>query len=225
MIKILIADNSIIVREGLKSLLSDQAHIELVAEASDIQQLTKMLRSFQVDVVILDVQALLLSATEIKTLCKQFKHTSLLCITNPLPKQEIRSILDAGITSYLLKECDKQEITEAIQQTHNKTQFLCSKIIQMLTGEPEIQLHPSYLKNLSCQGIGVTDREADIIKLIAEGLSNKQIADKLCLSTHTVNTHRKNIMSKLGVNNTAGVVLFAVKNNFLEPNTYLFSST
>jgi DNA-binding NarL/FixJ family response regulator len=74
-----------------------------------------------------------------------------------------------------------------------------------------------------CDGIPVTDREIDIIRSIAEGLSNKLIADKLSLSTHTVNTHRKNIMHKLGVNNTAGVVMFAVKNGLLETNFNLHS--
>ena len=67
-----------------------------------------------------------------------------------------------------------------------------------------------------------TNRQIEIIQAIAEGLSNKLIADKLKLSTHTVNTHRKNIMSKLGVNNTAGVVMFAVKNQLLETNFNLF---
>jgi DNA-binding CsgD family transcriptional regulator len=71
------------------------------------------------------------------------------------------------------------------------------------------------LDKVSCQGLGITDRELDVIRLISEGLSNKLIADKLELSTHTVNTHRKNIMTKLDIPNTAGIVMFAVKNNLL----------
>ena len=80
------------------------------------------------------------------------------------------------------------------------------------------------IRTYSCEGFGVTEREIEIIKYIAEGLSNKQIADKLSLSTHTVNTHRKNIMNKLDVNNTAGIVMFAVKNQLLETNHFLFSN-
>lgn len=80
------------------------------------------------------------------------------------------------------------------------------------------------MQTVSCKGLVITEREADVIKHIAEGLSNKQIADKLFLSTHTVNTHRKNIMSKLGVNNTAGIVMYAVKNNLIEHNSLLFSN-
>lgn len=79
------------------------------------------------------------------------------------------------------------------------------------------------IKSIGCHGVAVTGREIEIIVAIAEGLSNKLIADKLSLSTHTVNTHRKNIMNKLGVNNTAGVVMFAVKNKLLETDFELFN--
>jgi DNA-binding NarL/FixJ family response regulator len=90
--------------------------------------------------------------------------------------------------------------------------------VSLLSASPEIVTNNSFIKSLGCDGIPVTDREIDIIRGIAEGLSNKLIADKLKLSTHTVNTHRKNIMNNLGVNNTAGVVMFAVKNQLLETN-------
>ena len=69
----------------------------------------------------------------------------------------------------------------------------------------------------------MSEREIEVIKHISNGLSNKQIADTMCLSTHTVNTHRKNIMNKLGVNNTAGIVMYAVKTNLVSPNKFLFA--
>ena len=105
-----------------------------------------------------------------------------------------------------------EEILEAVNSTIKGEKFICGKIVSYLTAEKEIVPTNSFIKSLGCDGMSVTDREIDIIRGIAEGLSNKLIADKLKLSTHTVNTHRKNIMSKLGVNNTAGVVMFAVKN-------------
>ena len=86
--------------------------------------------------------------------------------------------------------------------------------------QEEINPTNAFIKSLNCDGFSVTDREIDIIREIAIGLSNKQIADKLNLSTHTVNTHRRNVMTKLGVNNTAGVVMFAVKNRILEETNY-----
>jgi len=116
----------------------------------------------------------------------------------------------------LLKECEKAEIMEAINASIKGEKFVCGKILALLTAEKEIKTSNSYIKTLKCDGLTVTEREIEIIVEIALGLSNKQIADKLCLSTHTVNTHRKNIMLKLGVNNTAGIVMFAVKNQLLQ---------
>jgi DNA-binding NarL/FixJ family response regulator len=77
---------------------------------------------------------------------------------------------------------------------------------------------------LTCNGIRISARESEIISLIAEGMTNKQIAESLFLSAHTVITHRKNIMNKLGLNNTAALVLFAIKQNLISPNKFLFSN-
>jgi DNA-binding CsgD family transcriptional regulator len=94
---------------------------------------------------------------------------------------------------------------------------MCGKIVDFLTSPA------GALKSTRCEGMVLTDREMDILKLIAEGHSNKQMADLLFLSPHTINTHRKNIMAKLQVNNTAGLVMYAVKENLLDRNKFLFS--
>ncbi len=223
MIKLLIADSSVLIGKGFKALLKDVRELDFVAEVESAEEMLEKIAVFKPDVVIADTSSHFITAQEIKQAKKQYKKVNFLAITNMLPRQEIRQMLDSGLTSYLLKDCDKEEIIEAIHKTTIDERFLCGKIVNVLMAETEINVTPAYVRNISCSGITVTDRESDIIRLIAEGLSNKQIADRLCLSTHTVNTHRKNIMSKLGVNNTAGVVLFAVKNNILEPNSFLFS--
>ena len=127
----------------------------------------------------------------------------------------MQAALDMGVRSYLLKECDKEEIIEALHATHNGERFLCGKVAYFLANTDEFKVIRPQLDKVSCQGLGITDRELDVIRLISEGLSNKLIADKLELSTHTINTHRKNIMAKLDIPNTAGIVMFAVKNNLL----------
>src|SRR4029079_8731683 len=96
--------------------------------------------------------------------------------------------------------------------------FMCGKIASAVLENKAVAA------DSSCEGLNISDREMEIIKLIAEGLSNKEVADKLFLSTHTVTTHRKNIMNKLGVNNTAGLVLFAIRNNIVTPNHFLFNT-
>ncbi len=224
MTKLLIADNSVLVRTGLKTLLADVDGFVFVGEADNGIELKEKNKLFKPDVLIVDCYSLLLSNTDLKTLKKVNKNLQILAITQLLSKKDIASYLNGEVLSYLLKECDKEEIIEAINATQKGNQFLCGKIAHILTAPEEYSITPSYVKGVSCEGIQVTEREADVIKFISEGLSNKQIADKLCLSTHTVNTHRKNIMAKLGVNNTAGIVMYAVKNNLLEQNSFLFAN-
>ena len=78
-------------------------------------------------------------------------------------------------------------------------------------------------EGVSCDGIKLSAREVEIVQLVAEGMSNKEIAEKIFLSVHTVTTHRRNIMSKLGVNNTAGLVMFAIRQNLIETSKFLFN--
>ncbi|HEU4719590.1 MAG TPA: response regulator transcription factor, partial [Bacteroidia bacterium] len=130
--------------------------------------------------------------------------------------------MNAGLTSYLLRDCGKEEIIEALITTSKGEQFFCGKIVNdvLKTGD-DISMETEIA---SCDGLKISGREAEIIRLVAEGLTNKEIADKLFLSTHTVTTHRKNIMAKTGVNNTAGLVLFAIRNNIITPNHFLFNT-
>ncbi|HWY35297.1 MAG TPA: response regulator transcription factor [Nitrosopumilaceae archaeon] len=223
MIKLLIADSSVLVRTGFRALLEDVKDFNFIAESDTADDLKLKIKKYKPQVLIIDFNSILFPISELKTIRKQDKELKILAITQLLGKAEMKFALENGVTSYLLKDCDKEEIKEAVYKTRDGERFLCGKVAEVLMADPEVSVTPAYLKTISCAGFGVTEREIDIVKLIAEGYSNKQIADKLCLSTHTVNTHRKNIMSKLGVNNTAGIVLYAVKNHLLEPNTFLFS--
>lgn len=212
--KLLVADNSVLVREGLKSLLHDRPEFA-IEELSDNKELVNYLKRLKPHVLVIDPVSFEINNQEIAELKEQFKTLEILVITNMLPKKDISAYLESGVTGFLLKDCDKQEICEAIESTRKGARFLCGKVADVLLSSEEIKITPVYSKKLSCEGFVVSEREIEIIKLIAIGLSNKQIADKLCLSLHTVNTHRKNILQKLQVNNTAGVVMFAVRNHLL----------
>ena len=166
-------------------------------------------------ILVLDFQSLNFSSKQISVLTKTFKRLQVLAITDYMSRAEMQSAIDSGVRSYLLKECDKEEIIEALHATFNGERFLCGKVAYFLANSEDLEIMRPELEKVSCQGLGITDRELDVIRLISEGLSNKLIADKLELSTHTVNTHRKNIMAKLDIPNTAGIVMFAVKNKLL----------
>jgi len=223
MIKVLVADKNFLSRVGLELLVGELKGFELVPSVcGDKEDLINQLYLSKPNLLIADFISLGITGEELKVLTKKNSRTKFLVITELLSKKELNKVLESGVTSFLLKDCDKIEILEAINSTIKGEKFICGKIVSFLSASPEIITTNSFIKSLGCDGFPVTEREIDIIRGIAEGLSNKLIADKLKLSTHTVNTHRKNIMNKLGVNNTAGVVMFAVKNQLLETNFSLY---
>ncbi len=216
MISVLIADNNYLSRLGLYTLLSTSANFEVdYTEDENFDNLVSSIKKNKPKILVLDFQSLNFSSKQISLLTKTFKRLQVLAITDYMSRAEMQSALDSGVRSYLLKECDKEEIIEALHATFNGERFLCGKVAYFLANSQDLEIMRPELDKVSCQGLGITDRELDVIRLISEGLSNKLIADKLELSTHTVNTHRKNIMAKLDIPNTAGIVMFAVKNKLL----------
>ncbi|MNE35051.1 Response regulator protein VraR [compost metagenome] len=125
--------------------------------------------------------------------------------------------------SYIKKDCDSQEIIDSIRETWRGNKFFCGQILETIR-DAAIDVNDIDFDSFSCEPIMLSERETEIITMIAEGLTNVMIADSLCLSNHTINTHRKNIMAKLGVKNTAGIVIYAVKTNLVSPNKFLFAA-
>lgn len=216
MISVLIADKNYLSRLGLYTLLNTSSNFEVdYTEGDTFEHLIATIKKNKPKILVLDFQSLGFSTAQLATISKTFRRLQILAITDYLAKNTMQSALDAGVRSYLLKECDKDEIIEALHATYNNERFLCGKVAYYLASQNDISTIKPDLDKVSCAGLGITDRELDVIRLISEGLSNKLIADKLELSTHTVNTHRKNIMTKLNIQNTAGIVMFAVKHKLL----------
>jgi DNA-binding NarL/FixJ family response regulator len=219
-ITVLAAEPDFIARRGVESLVNEQLDFELIPSVRTSVDLMKTLKSLHPDVVIIDYNHFPQGTELLKQIRKTAPMTGILVITDPRNNTEINRALESGATGFLLKECEQEEIIEAICKTSESERMLCGKILGRLTAS---QTEEQSVMEVSCAGLNVSDREIEIIRHVAEGLSNKEIAEKLFLSTHTVNTHRKNIMNKLQVNNTAGLVLFAVRNDLLGPNKFLFS--
>ncbi|MBP9067967.1 MAG: response regulator transcription factor [Bacteroidia bacterium] len=216
---ILIADKNFLSRIGLELLVGELKGFEVVPSVcGDKKALTNQISLSNPDVVLIDFSSLGISIAEFNQITSANKKTKFIAFSTIMNKNEMNAVLNCRINGYLLKECEKAEILEAINAALNGEKYVCGKIVSILTAEKEINTNNSYIKVLKCDGLTVTEREIEIIVEISLGLSNKQIADKLHLSTHTVNTHRKNIMLKLHANNTAGIVMFAVKNQLLETN-------
>ena len=219
-IKILIADNSFLIREGFRSVINDNNDFKLVGEVDKAEDLAETLLLHRPNVLVIDYTSLYFSIDYLKIINQKFPDINILAVTNPQSRTIISKAIENGVVSHLLKDCGKDEIIEAIHNTAKGQKFFCGKILNTVLREKDV----SSSEEISCDGVKPSAREIEIIQLIADGFSNKQIADKLFLSVHTITTHRKNIMSKLGVNNTAGLVMFAIRQNLVEPNKFLFAS-
>lgn len=123
-----------------------------------------------------------------------------------------------NVNAFITNNLNKEQLINCLQMVQGNQKYSSPDIINLHDTENQFSTISSIDK------YNISERELEIIKLIAEGYINKEIADRLFISNHTVNTHRKNIMQKLGINNTPGIVLFAVKEGLVSPNDFLFSS-
>ena len=131
--------------------------------------------------------------------------TNILIISSDENRDTIHFILENGVNSFLTKDCDETEIRNAIYATAKGEKFFCGKILDII-----FEKHYSKDNGESCEPTELTTRELEIVKLIIEGHSTKEIADQLCLSHHTIYTHKKNVMKKLGIKSTSELILYAV---------------
>ncbi|MGP8216334.1 MAG: response regulator transcription factor [Bacteroidia bacterium] len=217
-IKIIVAGNNYLVKAGMESLIENCDDFKLLSEACSEQELLNKLPSKKASVLILDLSTINYKTELISEIKKVAPGIHILALNIPQPKHFIAKALENGITSYLMLHCDKEEITDAIRKTSVGERFLCGQIVESLVSGKKCETYDSTCPLYTCCGTVISEREMEIITCVAEGYSNQEIADKLFISVHTVTTHRKNIMNKLGINNTAGLVMYAVREQLISPN-------
>jgi len=222
MAKIIIADSNHLIRAGLNSIISQYNQFQLLGEANNEAELLEMVKNFVPDIILIDFAARDFSIDVIPRCLKINSRLKFVAITGEQTGNTIVSALRAGVTSYIKKDCDIHEIVDSLKETADGGRFFCGQILQTIRKEA-IDINDLNISEFSCEPVTISERELEIIKFIAEGYTNIEIAEKLFLSPHTVNTHRKNILQKLGVNNTASIVMYAVKTNLVSPNKFLFS--
>jgi len=222
MIRLIIADSNHLIRTGLNSILSQYPDFQLLGEASNEAMLLEMIKGFDPDVILMDFVAKEFSIDSIQKSLRLRPQARIVAITEEQAGITIVNALRAGVSSYIKKDCDVHEIVDSLRETGSGGRFFCGQILESIRREA-INVDDLDIAELNCEPVVISDRELEIIKHIAEGYTNNEIAEKLFLSPHTVNTHRKNIMQKLGVNNTAAIVMYAVKTELVSPNKFLFS--
>ena len=212
-ISLVIADDHEIFRDGLALMLSKQEDIALVGQAENGRELVEMVEELNPDIVITDIKMPLLDGIEAtKQLLKKNADRKIIALSMFDEDNLIIEMLEAGAKGYLLKNADKKEILEAIVTVYEDNIFYCrhttSKLASMIV---KSRFDPQKKK----QGVAFTDREKEIIRLICRQQTAQQIGNQLFLSKRTVEGYRTKIMEKMDAKNTAGVVIFALKNNLI----------
>jgi DNA-binding NarL/FixJ family response regulator len=219
---IILADSNELIRLGLRAIIGSNSSWKIVGEARNNEELQEIIASFGEAVVLIDYSAAGFDISVIPKILNSNKKVRFVALT---PEQSAQTLVDAlrsGVTSYVKKDCELSEIVNSLEETFNGNKFFCGQILETIQ-RANIDVNDIDFDSFTCEPVVLSDRDNEIIKLIAEGNTNPQIADQLFLSSHTVNTHRKNIMTKLGVKNTAGIVMYAVKTNLVSPNKFLFA--
>jgi DNA-binding NarL/FixJ family response regulator len=222
-VRLLLADSNELIRVGLKSTLSGLAEVHSILEISSGKQLIDFAQQGEVAVVLIDYTAEGFDIDHIIASLRLNPALKFIGLTYLQSPQTLVDALRGGVMSYIKKDCDLQEISDAVIETSKGNKFFCGKILETIN-KSNLDVDDIDHGVLTCDPVMMSDRENEIIVLIAEGYTNDQIAEMLFLSKHTVNTHRKNILFKLGVKNTAGIVMYAVKTQLVSPNKFLFAA-
>jgi two-component system response regulator NreC len=206
MIKIIIADDHSIIRDGLKSMLEKNNFCKIVGEASNGEELLSLLKTTPCDVVCTDISMPVMDGVEATIqITKNFPKIKVMCLSMHEEAVFIKKMMDAGAVGYVFKDSSKEELQSAIESIHSGKKYFNQKLFDILL-------------NMESTGkeVGVlSSREKEILKHIAEEYTNTEIAEKLFLSVRTVDTHRQNLIQKLNVKNTAGLVKYAIKSGLI----------
>ena len=214
MIRILIADDHGIVRTGLKLLLDRVPGMEVVGEAADGREAVRLAAELQPDIVIMDIAMPLLNGLQAAHVIRENTPAGVIFLSMHTDESYILKALDAGARGYLLKDNADEDIERAIRAVAVGKPFFSPAIAQALL-EDDVRLMRKRRAKDSYDLL--TERERETLQLLAEGKSNKEAAAVLNLSPYTVETHRANLMQKLGLHNTAEIVLYAVRKGIITP--------
>jgi DNA-binding NarL/FixJ family response regulator len=212
-IRVLLADDHTILRDGIRALLDDQADMEVIGEAEDGYATVKMTAQLQPDVVVMDIAMPLLNGLEAtRQIQRDHPQVKVLILTMHDNEEYIRQVLAAGALGYVLKDAAARDLLGAIRAVYQGEPVL-SPAITRLVIEDYLRwgdIRPPDSSN------GLTSREREVLQLIAEGYTNKEIAEILCLSVKTVQSHRTNLMGKLDLHDRGELIKYAIQKKIID---------
>jgi len=208
-IRILLADDHTVVRKGLRLLLESHPDLEVIADAADGRETVALAERHTPDVVVMDVAMPALNGIEAaRQICAKLPHTAIVFLSMHSDEGYVLKALKAGARAYLLKDSAEQDLISAVKAVTEGKAFFSPAISKMLVED--------YMRQMQERAVEdsydlLTTREREILQLLAEGKSNKEVANVLNLSLYTIETHRSNIFQKLNLHSTAELILYAIR--------------
>lgn len=210
-IKIIIADDHTMFLQGIVSLLENEENITILGKAENGKTVFRIIENTLPDIILLDIRMPEMDGIEVTKLLKQkFPFIKILIVSTHSNIQMIAKLIRMGVDGYLLKNAEKQELLHAINTIQNGETYFCKEV------EEKNDENNSKIKSETQQITELSSREKEILILIAQEFTGNEIAEKTFISLNTVNTHRRNLISKLNVKNTAGLVKYALEYGLLD---------
>lgn len=212
-IRILLADDHTVVRDGLRALLEKQTDMAVVAEAADGRETVQLAEELNPDIVIMDIAMPNMNGIEAtRRIVSSNPRTAVLILSMHQDESYVLRSLKAGAKGYLLKDSLRSDVIDAIRSVALGRSYLTRKVSRMLQED--------YVRELDRRGLDdsyelLTDREREVLQLVAEGRTNKEVATMLNISLTTVETHRTHILQKLGVHSVPELILYAVRKGII----------
>lgn len=211
-VKIALADDHKIVRDGIKTMLESQPEIEVVVEASNGNEILEKLQDALVDLVIMDINMPekdgIQATKEIK---EKHPNVKVLALTMSNDDLHIRQMIQAGASGYIMKSAGRTDLKNAIEAIMSGKHYFSDEATQSIM----MDLVKGKGKSTTMDAVHITDRELEILELIVQEYTNQEIAEKLYISSRTVDAHRRNLLQKTGARNTAGLVKYAFQHNLI----------
>jgi len=208
-VTIIIADDHRIFRKGLKSLLSEKEQIQVMAEADDGDEALEMTRKYKPKIVIMDIGMPKMDGIEAtRQIRERLPETEVIILSMHAKKAYIDQVLQAGAKGYVLKDSDEENLIAAINTVHNGGYYLDSPIADQVLS---VYFGGKTKRELQEQADPLSEREKEVLRLLAEGHANQEVADILCISRKTVENHRANIVRKTGVQGQVGLTKYAAR--------------
>jgi DNA-binding NarL/FixJ family response regulator len=217
-VRVLVADDHPLTRDGIKAALALDAELEVVAEASDGQEAVHLAEEVQPDVVLMDVRMPHTSGIEA---CQRIKalvpSTKIIMLTMSDEESDLYEAVKAGANGYLLKDVPGEEIADGVRAVHNGDSLISPSMASKLLAEFAQMSRRQGDRPSSVTAPRLTERELEVLRLVARGMANKEIAHQLFISENTVKNHVRNILEKLQLHSRMEAAMYAVRENLLEP--------